>query len=331
MSTASVARNARREASAIAGDAFDARVLEPSPPAIDDGDLFADDPVGPAVGDAEDGRRVLSPAPNGDVTWHDWVAANPEHSEWASERWLGAYRRLGPAPARLVETRLSLHRVAAYVVSPARRRTNGKIGLRWTLGGVGTPFFGDDEQVRIVRGDLIHQRGATAEAQPISTLTRAAAFVLDGVPDIAWAQGFDVPASGDPDASLDVDPEAASYLGDWYGFASSVLEEVRADAESTHESVVQLWPEHFDAAFDCLAADRRATLGASPGDNAVAQPYLYVTSPVLASTGANNGLAWNATSFPGAILTLDELVRADDQRSAAINFYRSRRDLLALR
>ncbi|MBV8295363.1 MAG: hypothetical protein JO085_00885, partial [Acidimicrobiia bacterium] len=52
----------------------------------------------------------------------------------------------------------------------------------------------------------------------------------------------------------------------WYGFAWSVLEELRSDAGSVEPSRVQLWPEHFDAAFDCLDERRRATFGASPGE-----------------------------------------------------------------
>ena len=39
---------------------------------------------------------------------------------------------LGPAPPKLVPTRIALHRLAAHVVSPARRKANGKIGLRYT-------------------------------------------------------------------------------------------------------------------------------------------------------------------------------------------------------
>lgn len=327
--TTSAARHPRREATAVAGEGFDVRVLEPSPPAVND-DFFADDPVGATADNGVLGHPVLSPVASGDVTWNDWVAENPEHSAWVAERWLGAYSRLGPTPDRLVETRLAWHRVAAYVVSPARRRTNGKIALRWTLGGVGTPFFGADEQVRIVGTEIIRQRGDVAAAESITSLTRAAALVLDGAPDIAWADGFDVPPPGDADDDLAVDPGAAAFLADWYGFAWSVLEEVRADAGSTDASRVQLWPEHFDAAFDCLSEHCRATLGASPGDAAVAEPYLYVTSPALTEMTTDRGMAWNATSFVGAILTFAELEGMVDQRSAAMEFFRSRRDLLAL-
>jgi hypothetical protein len=295
------ARNPLAEARRIAGDS--AWVLEPSPPAVDDGQWFADDPV--AAGDLE---------------WGKWLTDHPEHGDWAAERWLGAYRRLPPPPSTCVETRRALHRLAVHVVSPARqRRANGKMALRWTLGGIGSPFYGQEEQVRLDGNTIVRQQGATASAAPITSLRDAAAFVIDGPPEGAWAKDLDAPAAGDIDEPLSVDPDAAAFLGDWYGFAWSVLEAVRADAESVDASRVQLWPEHFDAAFDCLRPERRSTLGVSPGDAAEPEPYLYVIAP---KTGDLPGDLWDATSFKGAIMRLGELVDAVDQRGAALQFFR---------
>jgi hypothetical protein len=319
-----VARNARQEAQLLVGDHLDARVLEPSPPAVVDGEWFADDPV--AAGEARRERRIVSPLPGAGLTWEEWLGDRPEHATWAADRWLGAYRRLPRPPATLTQTRLALHRLAVYVVSPARRRANGKIALRWTTGGFGTPFFGADEQVRVVGTRLVRQQGGTASVEPVTTLAQAAAFVLDGPPDIAWAEPFDVPPPGDPDKDLEIEPEAAKFLGDWYGFAYSVLEELRADPESVQASRVQLWPEHFDAAFDCLEPPHRAGFGASPGDAAVDEPYLYVVPHSFEDAPSSE--LWNATGFRGALLPLSEFVDASDQRAAALAFFRSRRALL---
>jgi hypothetical protein len=198
--------------------------------------------------------------------------------------------------------------------------------LRWTLGGTGTPFFGDDEQIRVAGTDLVRQQGSQAWAQPITSLTRAAHFVLGGPPAGDWASTLDVPALGDPDEDLAVDGDAASFLGEWFGFAWSVLEALRAEMASTEPSRVQLWPEHFDAAFDGLRQDRRATFGASPGDAHYDDPYLYVVSPGVAHVPSP---LWNAEPFPGAVLTYKELRDASDQRGAALEFFRARRDLLA--
>jgi hypothetical protein len=301
------ARNALAEARGVAGP--DAWVLEPSPPAALDGPFFADDPVAA-----------------GDLDWAAWAASHREMGAWPADRWLAAWRRLGDAPPRLAETRLALHRLAFYVIAPARKRVNTKFGLRWTLGGFGTPFFGADEQVRVAGADLVVQRGDSADSRTITTLTDAAAFVLDGPPDLAWGSDFDVPDPGDVDSALPVDADAAAFLGDWYGFAWSVLEELRADPESVDAGRVQLWPEHFDVAVECLEGERGGVFGASPGDDSCAEPYVYVTSK---SVAAVPGELWNATTFEGAILPLHELVEAPDQRRAVLEFFRTRRAALA--
>jgi len=304
-STDTVARHPRREAEALAGIS---RVLEPSPPAVDDGSWYADDPF-----TADDGD------------WAHWLREHPEHAGWTARRWLAGCSPLPDPPPTYPATRLALHRLAVYVLSPARRRANGKIALRWTLGGVGTPFFGADEQVRVVGATLVRQRGGHALAEPLSTLRRAATFAFDGEPDLEWATSFDVPPAGDLDAPLDVDEESAGFLGNWYGFAYSVLEQLRADGAATTEpDRVQLWPEHFDAAFRRRAGAHAGTFGASPGDAATPEPYLYVLPED--PHGLPDQL-WNATAFRGAVLPLAELADAHDQRAAAMRFLRARAGL----
>lgn len=319
-SPAMTAHDPRSEAQGIAGPDLVARVLEPSPPAVLDS-WFADDPVA-----ADAGGRILAPVTSADVTWDQWVAERPDRAAWAAERWLGAYRRLPAPPPATARTRLGLHRLTVYVVSPARRRVNGKIALRWTQGGIGTPFFGADEQVRIAGTTVVRQRSDVAVSAPITSLREAATFVLDGAPDTDWAAEFDVPAVGDVDERLPIEASAAAFLADWYGFAYSVLEQLRSEPASGEPSRVQLWPEHFDAAFDCSPGGRRVTFGASPGDAAVDGPYLYV----LPDETDDSGL-WNAAGFPGAILPLEEFLGAPDQREEALAFYRSRRDAVAQR
>lgn len=317
------ARDPRREAQEIVGDGLAARVLEPSPPAVA-GEWFADDPVNAPC---PPGVAVVSPISGAALTWAEWIAEHPEHVPWAQDRWLGPHRRLAePGPA-FTETRLAVHRLAVYVISPARRRANGKIGLRWTLGGVGTPFFGEQEQVRLQDGMLVRQRGTTASAAVPATLAQAAALVLGGPPDTAGADGFDVPPMGDPEAPLAIDPAAAALLADWFGFAHSVLEELRADPDAAGADRVQIWPEHFDAAMDVPVGggSGRATFGASPGDAAVPEPYLYALPP---DPPAAPSELWNAKTFPGAILPLAAFAGAADQRAAALAFLRARRDAL---
>jgi hypothetical protein len=300
-------RDARAEAEvrarALRGDCS-VQVLEPSPPAVDEAPWFADaDPSG---------ERIVGPYSDGEWSWAALAAEDPALVSWCKERWLGPCRRLEPLPAEFAQTRLALHTLAEAVISPARQQANTKIGLRWTLGGFGTPFFGADAQVRVEHGELVVQEGDGVRGARIST--RAAARELLG--DLGAPAGD--AASG---AALVVDVNAAGALGEYYGFATSVLEELRHDAQAALEpSRVQLWPEHFDIAIELggEAAGKRAGYGASPGDDAHAAPYLYVVPWGETPSGDR----WQAEGFAGAQLDYDVLLAAADQRAAALEFFR---------
>lgn len=280
-----MARNARAKAAARLAGRYEARVLEPSPPAVDAPPWFADDPV--ARGDVPPGREVVSPVATGEVRWSDVARENDDLTAWCEERWLGPHRRLAPMPAGFEATRLALHQLAEGEVSPARQKVNGKIGLRYTLRGFGTPFFGDDEQVRVEGTELVTARGDAEERR-----------------------------------TLDVDAAGAAFLADWYGWAAWVLEELRATTAGEEPSRVQLWPEHFDMSVDVGGGAGRATVGASPGDETHPEPYVYVLplAPAIELTGE----LWQATGFTGAELHYAELLDAPDQAAAALAFARAR-------
>src|SRR3954471_20383769 len=178
-----------------------------------------------------------------------------------------------------VRTREALHRVAEHVVSPARvAATGNEIALMVTPGGFGTPPFPDGGGVRVDGTELVVRDAAGSERRgPLRTLGEAAA--LAGV--------------SAEDAALDIDPDAAARLAEFYAFAQRVLEILHAEADAPSE--IHLWPEHFDVAFDA----GEVNYGASPGDEHHAEPYLYV-GPWAAP---EPGPLWNATGFPGAELT----------------------------
>jgi hypothetical protein len=282
--------NPQSEAAEVAGERYDVRVLEPSPPAIGEPPWFADDPVG--RGEASAGRQVVSPVPTGDLLWVDLAREEPALEEFCRERWLGPWKPLEPLPAGFAETRRALHRVAEDVMKPAREAANGKFGLRYTRGGFGTPFFGDDRQLRVERDELI-----TVEAE------------------------------AEQRTKLEVDPVASAAIGDWFGFAASVLEELRAGAGPDLEpSRVQIWPEHFDMAVELGSESgrQRAGYGCSPGDDEHPEPYIYV-APWEAPPEDE---VWNATAFRGAELPYGDILVADEQRELALAFFRSRLDAL---
>jgi hypothetical protein len=222
--------------------------------------------------------------------------------------------RLKPLPDGYVETREALRRLAVYVLSPARKAVTGRIGLQPTDGGFGTPLFGEGEQLRVKRGELIRHKGASAQSAPITSLSEAATFAgltLSDDPGV----GHDIPDLGDPDAPLPVSPPAALALGEFYRFAGSLLEDLRAELNAAGQecSTVQLWPEHFDLGCGVEGIN----FGCSPGDGYSPEPYVYVGP--WNSEGLE-GSFWNAPF--GATLSYKELLDSEDQHGTALAFLR---------
>lgn len=313
-----MARNARREAEERLQGKYEARVLEPSPPTVNKAPWFADDPI--ALGAGPLARSVVSPVSNGDIHWDELARGEEELAEWCASRWLGAWRRLEQPPEHLVRTRGALHKVAEHVISPTRKRANGKIALRYTWGGFGTPFFGNDVQIRVAGDALIVQVGERVQHGRLTTLEDAAEFI-----------GFDLTRYdlAGADEPLEVDADASCWLGEWFGFAASVLQQLRAESPTELEvSRVQLWPEHFDLAVELGSEQegRRATYGMSPGDEQHEEPYVYV-SPWEGVP--DDAVLWNARGFRGAELSYGELLQAGNQREHALAFLRARREALA--
>src|SRR5215510_16509525 len=117
----------REEARTRLGGGFDVRVLEPSPPPVVDGPWFADDPVNaPLARDVQVVSAVRGA--DVDVTWDDLTADSAMLATWCADRWLGAWRALGPITDvdALERTRRALHAVAERAVAPARQHANGK-------------------------------------------------------------------------------------------------------------------------------------------------------------------------------------------------------------
>jgi hypothetical protein len=126
---------------------------------------------------------------------------------------------------------------------------------------------------------------------------------------------------------LDIDPHAAHFIGEFLGFATNVLEQLRADVPPEYEpSRVELWPHTFELTVEVGMehAGRRAAFGASLGDLHHAAPYLFVIPLDVRPTGE----LWQAASFSGAELTYPELRAAPDQRACALDFLRSRVEAL---
>jgi len=177
---------------------------------------------------------------------------------------------LGTLPPSFAATRESLRALACYAISPARKARTGRIGLRATGTGFGTPPFDDGTRIVVEGEELAVVPG---ERIRISTVRTAAEFLgveVSSDPGV----GHDLPPFA-PDDDLAVDRAASLALGAWYSFGDELLREVAADVPAMTEA--QLWPEHFDLAVQ-IAPDtpHAANVGFSPGDEYSPEPYLYI-------------------------------------------------------
>ncbi|MFO7590835.1 MAG: hypothetical protein R6X23_08045 [Acidimicrobiia bacterium] len=239
---------------------------------------------------------------------------------------------LAALPEHFVATRTEVQRVATHVLARRRFDLVGKFGLRATPGGVGMPSAGSEHEVTRVAGTTLFREVTGSEAGTttldLTGATLADAAVLAGV-DLTteFQAGHDTPPVGDPAARLAIDPPSASALAVWFDFSWGVIDAVVASLPPEAEpSVLQLWPEHFDAGCDvAVSPGRRTNLGASPGDVAMPDPYLYVGPWDDARPGDTS--YWNA-SF-GAVLGYGDLMAADDPRATGIAFLRRGLELLA--
>ena len=319
------ATNPRADAQKLLPAGFEPRVLEPSLPAVNDGEYRADDPT--AIDGRDPDLQLVTPTTAGDVTWDELSRRHAHLSDFASSHWLGAWSRLSALSDPYTSTVSALGQLAFFVIAPARFEAQGKLGLRYTHGGFGTPFYGNDRQIRIEGQHLVVQDGAMAQGEGITTIRDAARQV--GIEyNEKWGPSLhDPPAPTDPDAPLMIDRGSVRTCSDILGFGFSVLEQIRTEAGGEEKpSRVQLWPEHFDAAVEIgvEGVGRRAGFGASPGYPAHPEPFLYV------SPWAKDWLDdpyWNA-DFGGSILGYDELLAADDQRETALAFLRRGLELI---
>jgi hypothetical protein len=233
---------------------------------------------------------------------------------------------LAPLTPEHEATRLELQRVAVHVLARRRHARTGRFGLRATPGGIGTPAMGSDAEVVRTSGTVLarERTGDAASTQVLDLRTASladAAALVEVDLQAEFSAGADTPDVGDVDRPLALDPEATAALAAWFAFAWPVLDAAVATAgPRAAPTVVQLWPEHFDAGCDLAAGpDRRTNLGASPGDGGHPEPYLYV-GPWDADRPGDPEY-WNAPF--GARLGYSALRGVEDPSALALDFLRA--------
>jgi hypothetical protein len=224
------------------------------------------------------------------------------------------------ATSDVAAARSTLHRVAAHILGRRRYEVAGRFGLRASPGGIATPAFGDGPEVlRVSGGVLMREKGGRVDSQAIAgtTLRALAAFAGADI-EAEFSCGPDTPPTGDLDEPLRLDLAALGVLAAWYQYGWTVLDRVLASLPgAAAPDVIQLWPEHFDAATNfALANGSRVGLGASPGDGYVDGPYLYV-GPGGPERPGDPGY-WNAPF--GAVRGRSELIHRPDSVDAGVGF-----------
>jgi hypothetical protein len=211
-----------------------------------------------------------------------------------------------PADDNLVTTRRALHAVAEHVLAAARYAAEGRIGLAPVPDGFGTPTFGDRRRIEVQVDELVVIAGDDVGREKLTTLRRAGE--LAGVEPIA-PPVYAAATSIDPDVPLDIDPDAARDIADWFALVDAALR--RVSTELTEPTACTLWPEHFDLALTASEVN----YGGSPGDADHAEPYLYVGPFARPLPAAGEGF-WNEPY--GASLTRSAVPDVD----TAVDFFR---------
>jgi hypothetical protein len=208
--------------------------------------------------------------------------------------------------------------VAEHVLSAARKRATGhEIALLPGEGGVRTPPLPDGRVIALIDGDIAVIDDTGVRRAPLTT-TRAAAEFVGTEPGFPWTK-HPPGTESTPDAPLVVDPDAARVLAGWFALGEAALRELAVRLAQGAEPTPQIYPEHFDLAITIAEVN----YGASPGDDAIATPYLYVGP--FAGPPAGDEQFWNA-SF-GAYTTISEV----STQAAAVSFFLNGHQLLGKR
>lgn len=197
-----------------------------------------------------------------------------------------------PLPPDYDTTRRELQRVATHVLARARAAHGDRFGLRATASGIATPMFGPGGTVvRLAGATLIVEDADATRTLALTGCPLAEAAAFAGVDlGAAFRPGADAPPVGDVTAPLRIGAEAASTVLASFALGARVLDAVLPHLEAP--TTAQVWPEHFDLGLGAATASGGVTLGASPGDDLVGEPYLYVSPWTAARPG--DPTYWNA-------------------------------------
>ena len=202
-------------------------------------------------------------------------------------------------------------------------------------------------ELDLVRGQLCARTADGTEiAEPI--LGQPAVELASQITGFLRAQGVDEMNIPSGDARTDGRSHTAGYsagcgraMAEAWSTVAAALEELRAGIRE-ETSAIQLWPHHFDLSMVWLPgdkvpgqdpdsieqadhADKQMSFGFTLGDEAIAEPYFYITaypSPdAFATLALPDGAAWHTDGFTGVALTYQRLLAADDPRGYLLDLW----------
>jgi hypothetical protein len=247
-----------------------------------------------------------------------------------------AWERIGSIdPRKLVDARLQLHWAAQAAAGVGRtlntpRGDDSHTSFVWCepVGALlQEPVNGTTVGVRI-RDLTLLIAGSTNKELALrgKTLEDAFLFLEEHFGRMLRRPSIELPDHGVAHgAPFDVDDEELAELARYYANAASAIEQVARSHSNTN--VVRCWPHHFDiAALLTLSGEgehaRTIGVGFSPGDDAYAEPYFYVTPwpyPEASKLGKLRIGRWNTSGWTGAILRASVL--GDRQEATLQTFH----------
>jgi hypothetical protein len=208
----------------------------------------------------------------------------------------------------LTTTRRSLHALAEGLLAGPQYRATGTIRLAVRAGGFATSrAYGNLSLLAVEATDLLVVRGDHQLRLPLTgtcgDLAAAAGLLVDSLEDV-----YSDSVRPEPSTPLDVEPDAAATLAAAWHLGERALRAFAAEVPGPDPRPV-LWPEHFDVALTVEGSD----YGVSPGDDAIPEPYAYISS----SAAHQDGAFWNQPF--GAARPLTDL----PDPNAVTDFYRT--------
>jgi len=269
------------------------------------------------------------------------------------------------SPPALAEGRLLLHHAAQLPAAVARSLTparpdDGHTSLEWRadardLAGQEVPgprpwrvaLRPEDLSLAVLAGGVEMARlglGGRTRAAAFAWIVTAARNLGNPTVSPSPAAPYVIPAHAVETGAPFAAPSDGSVaeLARWFADGDALLRAVVAGWPGA--APVRLWPHHFDIGSVLPLKERLGHedpsigVGLSPGDEGIAEPYLYVTPwppPAAESLPAlPAGGRWHLEGWTGAVLTGSEIVAAggaEAQAALAERFLRSTVDALRAR